>query len=388
LSQNTKSRPEGGILFFKKPFMNVRDIEELLEAWAPRELAMNGDNIGLQCGDPRAAVRSILVALDPAEKIVAEAARRSVDLVVTHHPLLFRPARKVDLDSSTGRILKVLLSRGISLIAAHTNLDFAPGGTSHALAALLGLQQVEFLHTPFRFQKRIVTFVPPAHAASVADAMAEAGAGIIGNYERCSFRSPGTGTFRGTADSLPVVGRKEVFEEVPEVRLEMVAPAWRVDAVLDALRRAHPYEEAAFDVYATETPDRGHGMGVIGMLPQPLTLQAFLRRVKRVLGVPALRCSTLDARTVRRIAVCGGSGSDLTPEAVRHGAEVFVTADIRYHAFQDTARSIVLVDAGHYETERPAVAAIAARLRSDLRTRQAHIAVRAASTSTNPVRYV
>ncbi|HEX9007393.1 MAG TPA: Nif3-like dinuclear metal center hexameric protein [Bacteroidota bacterium] len=368
--------------------MKVRDVLGCLEAWAPPALAWEKDVVGLQCGDPDAVTRSILVALDPTEEVVLEAVRRRADLVVTHHPLLFRPVQRIDLGDSRGRILRALLAHRISLVAAHTNLDFAPGGTSHVLAEALGLAEPEFLHTPFRLERKVVTFVPAAHAERVAAAMGEAGAGIIGRYDRCSFRSDGVGTFRGNAEAHPAVGTAGVYERVPEIRLEMVAPAWRLDRVLRALRGAHPYEEPAVDVYSLETPQRGYGMGVIGTLPRPVGVGAFLRRVKRVLGVPALRCTSFKDHPVRRIAVCGGSGADLTPEAVRRGAEVFVTADVRYHAFHDAAGSIVLVDAGHFETERPVAWALAARLRSEIRSRRWTAAVTTAAVSTNPVRYV
>ncbi len=314
--------------------MKVRDVLGLLEGWAPPALAWEKDAIGLQCGDPEAGVRSILVALDPTEDVAREAVRRGADLVVTHHPLLFRPVQRIDLGVPRGRVLRTLLARGIALVSAHTNLDFAEGGTSHVLAAALGLMETEFLHTPFRLEKKVVTFVPAADVERVASAMAEAGAGIIGKYDRCSFRSAGTGTFRGNAETRPAVGERGVFEQVPEIRLEMAVPAWRLTGVLRALRGAHPYEEAAIDVYALESPARGGGMGVLGTLPRPVRIGAFLRRMKRALGVPALRCSPFEDHAVQRIAVCGGAGSDLTAEAVRRGAEVFITADVRYHAFR------------------------------------------------------
>ncbi len=257
--------------------MNVRDIQALIESWAPREIAWERDNVGLQCGDPLAEVHRILVVLDVTEGVVAEAHRRKADLLVSHHPLLFRPVQSIHPGTPTGRCLRALIADNISLLSAHTNLDFTRGGTSFALAEALGLENVRFLHRPYRTQKKIVTFVPPSHVDAVAEAMARAGAGIIGNYERCSFRTTGTGTFQGNPSSNPAIGTRGILEEVPEVRLEMVTQQWDVDRVIRAMRDAHPYEEVAYDVFGSETPVESFGMGVIGSLPRAVPPAAFVR---------------------------------------------------------------------------------------------------------------
>jgi dinuclear metal center YbgI/SA1388 family protein len=368
--------------------MKVQDIQSLIESWAPREIAWERDNVGLQCGDPRADVHGILVALDVTEDVIAEARRRRANLLISHHPLLFRPVGSVHSGTVTGRCLRALLVNNISLLSAHTNLDFTVGGTSFALAEALGLEHVSFLHRPYRTQKKIVTFVPPSHVDAVADAMAEAGAGIIGNYAHCSFRTRGNGTFQGDASSNPAVGRPGVREEVPEIRLEMVVPQWDVDRVVRAMKRAHPYEEVAYDIFASEVPVSSFGMGVLGTLPRAVRPAAFLRTIKRVLGIAAVRSTPFHTDRVERVAACGGSGSDLLGEAMRQGADVFVTADVKYHAFHDALGKIILVDAGHWETEFPVVRVIAARLDKEIRRRAGRLPVRVASTPTNPVRYV
>ncbi len=368
--------------------MTVRDIGSLIESWAPKEAAWEEDNVGLQCGDAAQKVRSLLVALDPSEAAAVEAVRRSAQMLITHHPLLFHPARRIEVQSSTGRILQRLLSSRISLYSAHTNLDASPAGTNTALAQTLQLVDAQVLFPLRNVQKKFVTFVPASHADTVADALSQAGAGAIGNYERCSFRGEGVGTYRGNAASHPAVGSAETFERTPEVRIEMIVPQWSVGRVIDALRGSHPYEEPAFDIYPLDNPHPAYGMGVVGNLRRPSSLDSYLKTVKRQLGVPALRHSPETGRPVQRVAACGGSGSRLLEDAIRSGADVFVTADVSYHTFQNAAGRIVLIDAGHFETENPVVSALADRLRIEFQRRNERIAVRTASAPTNPVRYV
>ena len=358
-----------------------------MEAWAPLDIAWERDNPGLQAGDPDRRVRGILVALDVTERVVAEAAGAGANLIVSHHPLLFRPLRSMTTQTAAGRTLEALSRRGIALYSAHTNLDFTRGGTSFALAAALGLTTEGFLTSSFRTDSKIVTFVPPSHADAVAAAMADAGAGVIGAYDNCSFRTEGTGTFRGGKGTHPVVGTQGVLEHAREVRLEMVAPRRAARRVVGALMRAHPYEEVACDVYPLETISTAYGMGAVGTLPHPVPLRAFLIAVRKALDARALRWSGDPRRRVRRVAVCGGSGSDLLPDAVAAGADAFVTADVRYHSFHEAGSDIALVDAGHFETEFPVVAAVVDRLRSGIRARGARIPVRASSQGTNPVRF-
>lgn len=365
--------------------MKVRDVAAILEAWAPPEIAWEADNVGLQVGRKDDPVRGILVSLEITDGVVREARRRKASLIVSHHPLIFRPLRSVALETAEGRIIAELLRHGIAAYAAHTNLDFASGGTSFVLAERLGLSGNRFLHTPYRLQKKIVTFVPEADVDRVAGAMADAGAGVIGNYESCSFRIVGEGTFRGTAEANPVVGRRGILERVREIRLEMAVPGPRMSEVVAALRGAHPYEEVAYDIYPIDTPSGEFGMGVVGELSRPLKLRAFLGVVKRALGTPHLRYTGDPDGQVRRVAVCGGSGAELLSAAVTAGADAFVTADVKYHAFHDSTAAIALIDAGHYETEVPVVRSVARRLAA--RLRGTGIPVSSTRVRTNPVRW-
>ncbi len=368
--------------------ITVRDIAHILEEWAPREIAWEHDNIGIQCGNPSAPVRGILVALDVTEDVVREARRRQASLIVSHHPLLFRPLSSVDTSTGSGRLLATLLRQRIAVIAAHTNIDFVRGGTSFALAEALGLRDPAFLVRDSRLNTKIVTFVPPSHVDRVAQAMSDAGAGVIGDYSQCSFRTEGTGTFLGAAASSPSVGTPGVFARVPETRLEMQLLRRNAPAVVRALKHAHPYEEVAYDLFSLENTHPDFGMGVMGDLRRPVTLSAFLRRIRRTLGSRGLRYCGTPGTTLHSVAVCGGSGADLLQQAIAGGADAFITADVKYHAFQEASGRIALVDAGHYETELPVVAAITARLRRECLKHQGSFSVRATTTRTSPIAYV
>lgn len=367
--------------------MIVRDVQGIIESWAPKEIAWERDNPGLQVGSPNAPVRVIYICLDVTVDTIREALRRRADLMISHHPLLFRPIQSVDVQEKTGRCIEQLLRSRMSLLSAHTNLDFTLGGTSFALAGRLGLINVDFLLKSYRFKKKVVTFVPASHLDRVADAMGKAGAGSIGNYESCSFRSEGVGTFRGNAESHPTVGRNQQLEHVQEVRLEMIVDQPRLQAVISNLLKTHPYEEAAYDIYPLENISSGYGLGILGELTSPMSEPQFIRHVRKSLKIDALRFTRGPSRRIRRVAACGGSGSELTAEAVRQKADAFITADVKYHSFHDAKQRIMLIDAGHYETEQPVLDALARKLRGEFLRLGTHTPVHVARTSTNPIVY-
>lgn len=367
--------------------MTVQDIHKIIERWAPSEIAWERDNAGLQIGSFGSPVKAIEVCLDVDEQIIREAKDRRANLIISHHPLLFRPLRSVNLRDGIGRCVEQLLRSKISLYAAHTNLDFARGGTSFALADKLGLINVDFLHKSYKLKKKIVTFVPPDSVERVADAMGKAGAGRIGNYDACSFRGEGVGTFEGNSASNPTIGQRGKPEQCQEIRLEMVTDQMNIRSVINALLDSHPYEEAAYDVYPLENVSQEYGMGVIGQLPRPLSSKRFLSHVKQALKTASVRHTEGATHLIRTVAACGGSGSDLTDEALRQGADAFITADVKYHSFQDAAHRIMLVDAGHYETERPVVDVLVKKLKQELEDMNVRIPVHACRVSTNPIVY-
>ncbi len=367
--------------------MTVNDIHKIINAWAPRDIAWERDNVGLQVGDMKAEVSGILVSLDCTEKVIAEAKKREANLIVNHHPLLFRPPKAITPDNEVGRCIRSLIAKNISLYSAHTNLDFTRGGVSFAIAEALGLRDVDFLHKPYRVQRKIVTFVPEEQLAKVRDAMAKAGAGVIGNYDYCSFGTIGAGSFRGNASSKPSVGAKGKLEQVSEARLEMIANQWNVSNVLKAMRAAHPYEEVAYDVYPLDNTSNDFGAGIIGTLPKAMRVGAFLSLVKRGLRAKAVRRTASVGNSIRRVAACGGAGAELIDAAIAQGADAFITADVRYHDFHHALGTILLVDAGHYETEHLVVQAVVKKLRNDLIAQGKGVPIYATRTSTNPIMY-
>jgi dinuclear metal center YbgI/SA1388 family protein len=367
--------------------MTVSDIHSIFSRWAPKDIAWERDNVGLQVGDMNVEVAGILVALDCTERIVAEAKTRNANLIVTHHPLLFRPPKTITPSDGVGSCIRALIANSITLYSAHTNLDFTRGGVSFAVAAALGLREVDFLRTPHRVQKKIVTFVPEEHVAKVRDAMAAAGAGMIGNYDHCSFGTIGAGSFRGNEATNPTVGEKGKLEQVSEVRLEMIANQWDVPHVVQAMRASHPYEEVACDVYALENASNDFGNGVIGALPKAMRIEKFLTLVKKSLGAKALRRTVSFGRPIRKVAACGGAGADLIDTAIARGADAFITADVRYHDFHHATGRIVLVDAGHYETEHLVVEAVVKKLKKEFAALGKGVPVSAARQSTNPIFY-
>jgi dinuclear metal center YbgI/SA1388 family protein len=367
--------------------MTVNDIHSLFSKWAPSEIAWERDNVGLQVGDWSAEVSGILVALDCTARIVAEARKRHANLIITHHPLLFRPPKTITANDEVGSCIGALMTNKIALYAAHTNIDFTRGGVNFAIAEALGLEQPDFLRKPHRVQKKIVTFVPENHVANVRDAMATAGAGVIGKYDHCSFGTIGAGSFRGNESSNPTLGEKGKLEQVSEVRLEMIANQWDVPNVVKALRASHPYEEVAYDVYPLENASNEFGEGIIGTLPRAMRIEKFLSLVKKSLRVKAVRRTVSMSRMIRTVAACGGAGAELMDAAIARGADAFITADVRYHDFHHAWGRIVLLDAGHYETEHLVVPVLVKKVKQEFAALGTGVPVFATRQSTNPIVY-
>ncbi len=367
--------------------MKLEELTTIIEDWAPREIAWAKDNVGLQIGNYEKAVRRILVALEVSSEVVAEARRKRVDVIVTHHPLLFHPLRSISASNRVGRLVHDLISAGIAVYSAHTNLDFTESGVSFALATRLGLKNLDFLHRPTGTLKKISVFVPSDHVEQVAKAMGNAGAGNIGDYEMCSFRVEGTGTFRARKGASPYVGEVGKFEKVREVRLEMLVPQWRVQSVISRMIEEHPYEEVAYDVYPLENRAGDVGAGAIGELERPRKLDAFLRLIRKSLRSEHLRYVGDATASIKRVAVCGGSGASLVDAAIDARADAFITADIKYHTFQEATGRIALIDAGHYETEVPVLDILAKRLEEGISKMGKRADVLVSRSARNPIQY-
>lgn len=344
----------------------VRAADELyLPAWAEP-----GDPIGLQVGDPQAEVRRVLLAVDVVPAVVAEARRAGAGLIVAHHPLLFRAVHSVAATTPKGALVHALASGGVGLFVAHTNADVAPAprGVSAALADALGVRQTRpLISMPTDPLDKIVTFVPAADAEAMIDALAAAGAGAIGDYDRCAFVTAGEGTFRPLDGAHPAIGEVGRIEVVDERRVEMVLPRARRTDVVAALRAAHPYEEPAFDVFELASWGSERGLGRIGVLPQPTTLAAFSAHVVRTLpqtAVGARVAGDLD-RLVETVAVVGGAGDSTLDAARAAGADVLVTSDLRHHPALEAQLETgapALVDVPHWAAEWPWLPVAAAAL--------------------------
>jgi len=343
--------------------MKVMDIARVMEELAPARLAEDGDKIGLQVGDPAAEVRTLTLTLSPSAAALAHAIKHRAQMVISHHPLIFRPLAGLTNSTPAERIVSGLVRAGISLFAAHTNYDSAPGGVNDVLAGLLGIRNVQPLMQAATRLRKVVVFVPNDHLEKVSAAICNAGAGRLGAYRDCTFRSEGIGTFTPLEGARPFIGKRGKTERVAEVRLESIVPEECVDGVVSAIRRAHPYEEPAFDVFALETPRGEHGLGRWGELAKPVPLRRFASTVRRKLGAPGVRYVGDGDRSIRKVAVCGGAGGDFYMHALRHGCDLFVTGDVKYHVFIEAQQlGLAVIDAGHGHTELPGVRALQPRL--------------------------
>lgn len=365
--------------------MIVEDVEHIMEQWAPRWAAWERDNVGLQIGDRRRRVRRVLLSLDVTKDVVREAIRRNIDLVISHHPLLFRPPTSISASERVGELVLLLAEHRIALYSAHTNLDFTRDGVSFSLARTLGLQQPRFLEPLKEHLAKIAVFVPQAYVNDVRSKMSAVGAGTIGDYSSCSFQTNGQGTFRGSEKSHPFEGKPGTLESVEEVRLEMVLPRARVSDVIRAMKSAHPYEEVAYDLYPLLNESPNHGMGAVGELRTAISLKSFLKSVKKELRSTSLRYVGDLNKKVRTIAVCGGSGSDLLETAIRSGVDALVTADIKYHAYHDAEGRIALVDAGHWETEHVVLPVVARKLRDAFDHVREKVSILVTKKRTSPI---
>ncbi len=344
--------------------MKVQAILEALEDLAPAALAYEGDPVGLSVGDPEWDVARVLVTLSVTPDAVKVALRKKADAIVSHHPLIWRPLRALRTDAPHTALCLELAQARIACIAAHTNLDVAPGGVNDTLADRLGLvRRKPLFPVPHAGLVKLVTFVPATHLAAVRDAVCQAGAGAIGNYTHCSFSAPGMGTFLPAESANPFSGTKGQVNEEPEHRFEVLVPKARTSAVLRALFAAHPYEEVAYDLIPLANPDAAIGLGVRGELANPVALRKFADHVRGALRLNHLRVIGKLARKVRTVAVLGGSGGSHIAD-IPQDIDVFVTGDVDYHdAWSAEEAGLAVIDAGHAGTERCVVPVLAQYLR-------------------------
>lgn len=354
-----------------------------MEQWAPLSYQESYDNSGLLLGDPDTEITGILVTLDATEAVIDEAIASGCNIVVAHHPIIFKGLKKFNGKNYVERTVIKALKNDVAIYAAHTNLDSVAGGVNFRIASQLGLQNVRVLAPKSEVLTKLITFVPVADTQRVLDALHAAGAGEIGNYTKASFRSEGLGAYQAGTGANPTLGQVDEYHVEPEHRIEVILPTHQQGAVLAALRQAHPYEEVAYDLVTLANQHSEIGAGAIGDLPVPMTELDFLAHLKRAMAITLIRHTPLLNRPVRRVAVCGGVGSFLLPDAIRAGADVFVTADYKYHEFFDAEGRIVIADINHYESEQFTKQLIQERLSKKFDT----FAVILSETVTNPVHY-
>jgi dinuclear metal center YbgI/SA1388 family protein len=365
----------------------IADWVRLVDACFPERQAAGWDVTGLQVGDPRATVTGVLVALDVTTAVLEEAVANGADLVLAHHPLLFRPLARLTPATAAGRVALQAAHAGVGVLAAHTNFDVALPGTSEPIVELLGLVDVRPLEAGQPEEAcKLVTFVPHEDTPRVLAALTAAGAGVIGEYDHCAFRVDGTGTFRPSPAANPHLGERGSVNEVAEHRLEIVVPRARLDATVAALLEAHPYEEVAHDVYPlVATARAAQGLGRVGDLPAPQPLGVLADRIARGLPAPHLRLAGDPARPVTRVAACGGAGDGLLDAAVASGAECYVTGDLRHHPTLDAlTQGMACIDAGHHATEAAALPHLLGRLRAAAEQRGLSARLLASRVSTDP----
>jgi dinuclear metal center YbgI/SA1388 family protein len=370
-----------------RSILKIRDVIEFVDSWTPPGAALQDDNPGLQVGSSNSKLKNILVTLDVTDRIIEEAIENQANLILSHHPLLNKPLKCVDVNSWAGRKVAKLIKHDITVYSAHTNLDGCRDGVSIELARVLGVKNAEFLKAPDQhWLKKIAVFVPETHIDAVREAMSEAGAGVVGDYTHCSFNISGTGTFLGGDSTSPAVGEKGALEMVDEIRLEMLAPDWSISSVISALRASHPYEEAAYDIYNLDNEDVNFGFGAIGNLDKPVPLHELVESIKQNLGLKALCVMEGPAQKVTRLAVCGGSGGALVEDACRQNADVFITGEMKYHAYLEYEDRLTVIVVGHYASERVILPVWTEKLRNWLGDNA--VTVIETKMITNPVKYL
>jgi len=368
----------------------VADIARCMEAIAPAHLAEDWDNVGLQIGQGDWPVQKVWVALDPTHAVIKAAAARGVDMLVTHHPLILRPLSRLDPSDPTGAIIAHALENRIAIFVAHTNLDAASGGVNDLLCERIGVNPFGPMQdTSKREFYKFVVYVPREHEARVLEALIACSVGVIGNYSDCTFRAKGVGTFRPKEAAKAFSGSIGQFTHVDETRIEALVPSSELPRILEHVRRAHPYDEMAFDVLPTVAPGRDMGIGRVGELQQPMTLDSFSLKVARALKLSSVRVAGASELMVVRVAVCSGSGSSLMPAFLSSGAQAYISGDLKYHdARTAEAAGVGLIDVGHFASEHIVVEALTKRMKGPLGKNHPDVSVAAYRKESEPFRRI
>ncbi|MCC5939497.1 MAG: Nif3-like dinuclear metal center hexameric protein [Lunatimonas sp.] len=362
----------------------ISDVLSFLESWAPPAYQEGYDNAQLIVGNPSTKVTGILCTLDATEEVVAEAAEKGCNLIIAHHPIVFKGLKSLTGKTYVERTVIKAIKEDIAIYAIHTNLDHVMGGVNSKIAEKLGLTNTRILSPKAGILAKLVTFIPVSDTAHVLQGLFAAGAGEIGAYRNCSFRVNGIGTFLPTEKANPTLGIRGVLEEVAEDRVEILFPKHLSTQIVSKLRQIHPYEEVAYYLQSLENENQEVGAGMIGELEAEMDELAFLTFLKSAMNLSIIRHTKLLGRKIRRVAVCGGAGIFLLGAAKRAGADLFITADVKYHEFFDADNQLIIVDIGHYESEF----FTKELLKDKLSEKFANIALYLSNAVTNPISYL
>ena len=332
--------------------MIIQDVIDQLEALAPLAYAEDFDNVGLLVGNKNAALTGILVTLDTLESVIDEAVENNCNMIVSFHPIIFKGLKKLNGSSYVERVVEKAIKHDIAIFAIHTALDNSLNGVNDIICDRLEISHKKILLPQKGTIKKLTTYVPQKDADAVRTALFRSGAGTIGNYENCSFNSQGTGTYKGNEASNPKIGQRGEYHEEEETQISVTFKKHLEGQILQAFFTNHPYEEVAFEITTLDNYNQHIGMGMIGELKNEVSIDAFFEFVKEKMNVSCIRHSTLVKKKVQRIAVLGGSGSFAIAAAKAAKADVFITADLKYHDFFSADDQLVLVDIGHYESEQ------------------------------------
>jgi len=363
--------------------MKIKEILQSLEQWAPLAYQESYDNCGIQAGNANQDVKGILITLDTIEEIIDEAIAKNCNLVIAHHPLLFKGLKSITGKNDIERALVKAIKHDITIYAIHTNLDHVANGVNLRICDRLGLVNIKTLVGKTGLLTKLQAYVPKKDKEQILTALFHAGAGDIGNYSSCAFRSEGIGSFLPNEQAKPHVGKALQMEYVEEVKIETVFPTHLKNQIVAALKQAHPYEEVAYDLFELENTWESVGSGMVGELPQTMPAEAFLKHVAQGMGINTFKYTHAFQGQIKKVAVCGGAGSFLLKNALQAGAQAFVSSDFKYHEFFDAEKDILVADIGHYESE-----VYTKELIYDfLIEKFTNIAILISQTNTNPVRY-
>ena len=363
--------------------MKIKEITHFLEGLAPVSSQESYDNSGLIVGDPNHEVKNVLLSLDCIESTVEEAIEKKCELIIAHHPIVFKGLKKLNGKNYVERTVIKAIQNNIAIYAIHTNLDNYRFGVNFEIGNRLGLTNLKVLAPKFEVLQKVVVFVPNHHADAVRNAMFDAGAGRVGDYKEASFNIHGKGTYKPMEGANPFEGSVGERSEVDEVRIEVLVSKHIVNSVVHAMKKAHPYEEVAYEIYAVENENPYEGSGMVGELKTPISELDFLQKLKSTFGCGVVRHTKLFNKEIKKVAYCGGAGSFLLNNAKRSGADIFVTGDYKYHEFFDAEDQIIIADIGHFESEQFTSNRLAEILKKNFTTFAVHLT----EVNTNPINY-